>query len=471
MASDDQLADSYDVIVLGLGPGGEEVAERLAEAGQQVLGVEANLVGGECPYYGCIPSKMILRAAETLAEADRVDALAGTATTTPDYTKPADRIRDEATDDWNDQAAVDRLENLGGHLVRGFGRVAGRDAQGRPQVEVNGRVFSADRLVIATGTAPALPPIDGLADLTADGLSPDGLVWTNREVLQIRSAPASMIVIGGGTIGCELAQGFARFGVTVTQLELGPRLLAQEEPDTSAVLADVFAREGITVHTDISIASVAAGGDGIVVELEDGRQFTAEKLLVAAGRKQHIPELGVDTIGLDPRSRVLDVDDHMQVTDGVFAIGDVTGKGPFTHVAVWQARVFIAHVLGQPEPFGGYAGLAWATFTDPEIGRVGLSEQQARDRGLSVAIGKTSIASNTRGWIHGAGNDGFIKLVADADRQVLVGATVMSPNGGEILGLLTLAVHAQVPLTTLRTMHYAYPTLHRAVSEALATIE
>lgn len=467
----DALADDYDVIVLGLGPGGEEVAERLAEAGLQVLGVESHLVGGECPYYGCIPSKMIVRAAETLAETGRANTLAGTTTASPDYGKPATRIRDEATDDWNDQVAVDRLLKLGGKLVRGFGRVAGRDERGRPQVEVNGRTFRADRVVIATGTAPALPPIPGLDELTAGGLSPDGLVWTNREILQLRQAPASLLVVGGGTIGCELAQGFGRFGVQVTQFELGPRILVQEEPETSAAVQAVFEREGIQLHTDVQIASVRAGGDGVQLQLADGRSFTAERLLVAAGRKQHIPELGVESIGLDPKARVLEVDDHMQVTDGVYAVGDVTGKGPFTHVAVWQARVLIAHVLGRPEPFGGYAGLAWVTFTDPEVGRVGLSEQQARDHGLRVSVGKSEIASNTRGWIHGEGNDGFVKLVADADRQVLVGATVVAPGGGEILGLLTLAVHAAVPLATLRTMHYAYPTLHRAVSEALATLE
>ncbi|HEX2903820.1 MAG TPA: NAD(P)/FAD-dependent oxidoreductase [Jatrophihabitans sp.] len=471
MATDDALPDSYDVIVLGLGPGGEEVAERLAEAGQRVLGVESNLVGGECPYYGCIPSKMIVRAAETLAEAGRVNALAGTARTTADFAKPADRIRTEATDDWNDQAAVDRLERLGGRLVRGFGRLAGRDAEGRPRVEVAGRTFTADRVVIATGTAPALPPVPGLDELAGGGLSPDGLVWTNREVLQIRQAPASLLVIGGGTIGCELAQGFRRFGVAVTQLELGPRILAQEEPETSDVVAAVLQREGVELHTGIEITSVRRGGDGVLAELADGRSFTAERLLVAAGRRQHIPEIGVDSIGLDPHARVLDVDEHMQVVDRVYAVGDVTGKGPFTHVAVWQARVLVAHLLDRREPFGGYAGLAWVTFTDPEVGRVGLSEQQARERGLRVAIGRADISANTRGWIHGEGNDGFVKLVADADRQVLVGATVVAPGGGEILGVLTLAVHAEVPLWTLRTMHYAYPTLHRAVSEALATLD
>src|SRR3954468_2679053 len=153
--------------------------------------------------------------------------------------------------------------------------------------------------------------------------------------------------------------------------------------------------------------------------------------------------------------------------DGLYAVGDITGRGAFTHVAVWQARVLIAHVLGQDEPYGGYQALAWATFTDPEIGRVGLTEQQARDRGLTVRVGRQQIASNSRGWIHGPGNDGFVKVIEDADRGVLVGATIVSPYGGELLGLLTLAVHAEVPVKTLLSMHYAFPTLHRAVLEAV----
>lgn len=467
MASDDMqaLADSFDVLVLGLGPGGGEVAERLAEAGLNVLGVEPHLVGGECPYYGCIPSKMIVRAASTLAEAGYVDRLAGTARISPDYRKVAERIRDEATDDWNDQVAVDRLLGLGGHFIRGAGKFVGRDDAGRPRVAVNGRIFSADRVVVATGTAPALPPIPGLLDLVGDG--PTSLVWTNREILQITQAPASLIVIGGGAVGCELAQGLARFGVRVTQLEAGERILAPEEPEASAVLAEVFDREGIALYSGVTIAGVAATTGGVRVELDDGRNFEAEKLLVAAGRRTHLGELAVDSVGLDPTAKSLAVDEHMQVAEGIYAVGDVTGRGPFTHVAVWQARILIAHVLGKPEPYGGYDGLAWVTFTDPEVGRVGLSEQQARDQGIDVAIGMAEISANTRGWIHGPGNDGFVKLVLDRARGVLVGATVVAPAGGEVLGLLTLAVHAQVQLTTLASMHYCYPTLHRAILEAI----
>jgi pyruvate/2-oxoglutarate dehydrogenase complex dihydrolipoamide dehydrogenase (E3) component len=212
---------------------------------------------------------------------------------------------------------------------------------------------------------------------------------------------------------------------------------------------------------------VTRGGDGVLVTLEDGSTATGEKVLVAAGRRPNLAGIGLETVGLDPAARSLDVDEHMRVADGIYAVGDITGRGAFTHVAIWQARVLIAHLLGRDEPYGGYHGLAWATFTDPEIGRVGLTEQQARDRGLNVRIGRQQISADSRGWIHGPGNDGFVKLVADADRGVLVGATVVSPYGGELLGLLTLAVHAEVPLRTLRTMHYAFPTLHRAVYEAV----
>jgi pyruvate/2-oxoglutarate dehydrogenase complex dihydrolipoamide dehydrogenase (E3) component len=409
---------------------------------------------------------MIIRGADVLAESRRVNEIAGQATDTPDFTPVANRIRDEATDDWNDQVAVDRLEGHGGTFARGAGRLAGREDDGRLIVQIGDETHTAPNVCVATGTAPAIPPIDGLADLPR---GVDELIWTNREIVKTRTAPASMVVIGGGAIGCELAQGFARFGTTVTVVEAAPHLLMPEEPDAGKVVAAVFERDGITVYQGIGVERVARGCDGVVVTLAGGTTATGEKLLLAAGRKPNLDDIGLETVGLDPKARTLDVDEHMAVAgaDGLYAVGDITGRGAFTHVAVWQARVLAAHLLGEDEPYGGYHGMAWATFTDPEIGRVGLTEQQARERGLSVRVGSQQIASNSRGWMHGPGNDGFVKVVEDADRGVLVGATVVGPYGGELLGLLTLAVHADVPVRTLRTMHYAFPTLHRAVLEAV----
>jgi pyruvate/2-oxoglutarate dehydrogenase complex dihydrolipoamide dehydrogenase (E3) component len=209
------------------------------------------------------------------------------------------------------------------------------------------------------------------------------------------------------------------------------------------------------------------------VGLDDGTTVSGEKLLLAVGRRPNTLDLQLETLGLNGSARNLDVDDGMRVVhdgepiDGLYSVGDSTGRGAFTHVAVWQARVLIARLLQRDDLFGGYQGLAWATFSDPEVGRVGMTEAQARAAGLTVRVGTAQIAASTRGWIYGKGNDGLVKLVEDADRGVLVGATVVSPHGGEILGLLTLAVHAGVPVHTLATMHYAYPTLHRTVLDAV----
>jgi pyruvate/2-oxoglutarate dehydrogenase complex dihydrolipoamide dehydrogenase (E3) component len=466
----------FDLIVLGLGPGGEEVAERVAETGWSVLGVDPALVGGECPYYGCIPSKMMLRSAGLLAEARRIDGMAGHATVQPDFAPVARRIRDEATDDWDDRAAVDRFEGLGGTFVRGAGRLAGRDTDGRLLVEADNQTYRGRHVVVATGTAPAIPPIDGLTELRASGAGVDGPVWTNRDAVKATTAPASLIVLGGGAVGCELAQAFARFGSKVTIVEAGPRILAPEEPEASAVVTEVFEREGMQVHVGAAAEKVTGGGAGVQVTLPGGTTLTAEKLLVAAGRRPNLSDIGLETVDLDPHARTVDIDEHMRVMhegaplDGLYAVGDITGHGAFTHVAVWQARVLIARLLGRDEPYGGYHGLAWVTFTEPEVGRVGLSEQQARDKGIRVRTGREEIAKSSRGWIHGPGNDGLVKIVEDADRGVLVGATVVSPYGGELLGLLTLAVHAEVPVTKLASMHYVFPTLHRAVLDAVRSL-
>ena len=443
-----------DVVVVGLGVGGEEVAGRLAEAGLSVVGIEHRLVGGECPYWACVPSKMMIRAANLLAEGRRVDGMAGTATVEPDWTPVAKRIREEATDDWDDRAAVERFTGKGGRFVRGFGRLVG---PGR--VEVDDQVFTARRgIVVAVGTAPAVPPIEGLAGTP---------YWTNREAIEATEVPDSLVVLGGGAVGVELGQVFARYGSRVTIVEALDRLLALEEPESSQLVRDEFAREGIDVRTGARVERVAHDGRAFTVTLADGSTVDSAGLLVATGRRVNLPDLGVETIGLDPKARALTVDERLRVADGVWAVGDITGRGAFTHIAMYQADIVVRDILGQGGPNADYRALPRVTFTDPEIGAVGLTEAQARERGINVRVAHTDLTESTRGWIHKAGNAGFIKLVADADQGVLVGATSAGPVGGEVLSALVVAVHGRVPVETLASMIYAYPTFHRAIESAV----
>ena len=447
--------ESYDVAVIGMGPGGEHVAGILAERGLRVLGIDSGLVGGECPYWGCIPSKMMIRAANTLAEAGRVAQLAGNvAEIHSDWAPVARRIREEATDNWDDRVAVERFVGKGGTFVRGTGRLTG---PGR--VDVDGISYAVTRgVVVATGSKPAIPPIPGMDQVP---------FWTNHEAVETKELPASMIVLGGGAIGCELAQVFARFGVQVSVVEAADYLLSMEEPEAGELLQSVFESEGIQVHAGMTARRVDGDGDGVAVELDGGLVLRAERLLVATGRRADPAAAGLDSVGMDPSARTAPIDEHCRVTDRVWAVGDVTGQGAFTHVAMYQAGIVIRDILGENGPVADYRALPRVTFTDPEVGSVGLTEQQARERLTSVLVGSTNVPSTARGWIHKVGNEGLIKLVADADRGVLIGATAMGPTGGEVLGALTVAVHAQVPLDALRSMIYAYPTFHRGIEDAL----
>ena len=438
-----------DVVVVGLGPGGEHAATELAKAGLDVVAVDERLVGGECPYYGCVPTKMMVAAATALREGGRVPKLAGDAELSPSWGPVARRIRDEATDDWDDAVAVKRLEEAGATFVRGRGVISGAR-----EVTVDDTAYAARRgIVLNTGTTPSAPPVPGL-----DAVE----FWTNRDVVQLTELPASLIVIGGGPIGCEMAQVLAQFGVQVTVVEVADRLIAVEEPEASEVLVKAFADLGIEVVTRAKVEEVSHGADGFAVRLGD-RTVQAERLLVAAGRRNNLGGLGLEHVGLDPNARVLDPDDHMRVADGVWAVGDITGKGAYTHVSMYQADVVIRDLLGKDGPWADYRAVGRVTFTAPEIASVGLSEAAARDRGLDVRVATGDLGS--RGWI--AAEPGMVKLVADVERGVLVGGCTAGPMGGEVLSMITTAVHAEIPIATLAAMHFAYPTYHRALQPVL----
>jgi len=449
---------AVDVVVVGMGPGGEDAAERLAAAGLSVAGVDDRLVGGECPYWGCVPSKMMIRAANLLAEARRIPGLAGAAVVQPDWAPVARRIRLEATDDWDDTVAVERFTGKGGLFFRGHGRLTAPD-----QVTVGGQVLRARRgILLNPGTEPLVPPVDGL-----DGTP----FWTNREAIETTEVPRSLVVLGGSPVGAELGQVFCRFGARVTVLEGSPHLVPAEEPESGELLREVFARDGIDARTGVRPAAVRHDGARFTVTLSNGgEEVTAGALLVAAGRRTDLAGLGVGVLGVDEAGHTIPVDDHMRVAPGVWAIGDVTGHGKYTHMSMYQAGIAVADILGQPGWPAEYHAVPRVTFTDPEIGSVGLTEAQAREQGLTVRTGFAKVPESARGWIHQAGNDGFIKLVEDAGRGILVGATSAGPAGGEVLSMLTLAVHARVPVHRLGQMIYAYPTFHGAIQSAVQSL-
>ncbi|WP_019853995.1 dihydrolipoyl dehydrogenase family protein [Actinopolyspora mortivallis] len=454
--------ETVDAVVVGMGPGGEYVAGQLAAAGLDVLGVDHRLLGGECPYFACIPTKMMLRGSGVLAEARRVPELAGTSRVWPDWTPVADRISDEATSGWDDREAVSRFEATGGRFLRGTGRVTAPGEVTVTTSEGEHVVRARRAIVLNPGTEPKVPPVEGLADTP---------FWTNREAVRTRRLPTSIAVLGGGPVGVEFAQVLARFGTETTVIESGPRLLSHYEPEAASLLTELFADEGITVRTEDPASGVRHDGSRFTVELASGERLSVERLLVATGRRTDLRALGVGALGLDEDADTVEVDERMRAADGVWAVGDVTGHGAFTHVSVYQARIAADDILGRDPVPADYRASPAVVFTDPEVAAVGLTEAEARERGLPVRTGTTEIPSSTRGWIHGPGNAGLIKVVVDTERDIPVGATVVAPSGGEVLGALAVAVQTQVHMAQLRRMILAFPTFHRALESALDDVD
>jgi pyruvate/2-oxoglutarate dehydrogenase complex dihydrolipoamide dehydrogenase (E3) component len=441
-----------DVIVLGVGTCGEDLSLQLLDAGLSVIGIEASLVGGECAYWACIPSKMMIRAANILQEGRRTEGVAGHADVRAEWAQVAKRITTEATGGWDDSFAVERFESRGGRIIHGRGKLAGPRT-----VTVGDETLTAKiGVVIATGSQPAIPPIDGLDSVD---------YWTTHDVISAEELPESLIVLGGGPIGCELGQVLSRFGVRVTIVEAAGRLLPGEEPEASDSLAMAFEGEGIDVKTGDLVVTVDSSGGDIEIVLASGEKLSANKMLVATGRKVDLTGLGLESVGL-PTAGFIEVDERMHAADGLWAMGDMTGKAMFTHVAVYQSGIIAADILKKEHAPARYDAVPRAVFTDPEVGSVGITEAQAREQGLDVEVAVKRTPYTFRGWLD-MSMTGAIKVIADRKSGVLLGASASGPRASEILGLLTFAVHTRAKLDDLRSMIYAFPTFYGGVGEAI----
>ncbi len=421
-------------------------------AGLDATGIEARLIGGECAYFACLPTKSMIRSANLLQEARRADGLVGTVDVTADWSLVSSR------------GAGRDHRRLGRLLCRRPLRTERRPLRERPwDAHRTGRgrgsrIRSETGIIIATGSKPAIPPIPGLGEVA---------YWTTRDAIQVEELPSSLLVLGGGAVGCELSQVFARFGVSVTIVEGRDRLLPAEEPEASAAITQAFESEGVKTLTGARVQSIAGEGDSIAATMSDGSQVSAEALLVATGRTVDVEGLGLDSAGISAPDGVIEVDERVRAAPDIWAVGDVTGVGMFTHVALYQASIAVTDILGSDPPPANYTVLPRVTFTDPEVGSVGLTEARARDIGYEVDVSVKQVGSTFRGWLHKTGNIGVIKLVVDKESGLLLGATVVGPNGGETLGMLSVVMKTGTPLKDLVDMIYAFPTFYGGVGETL----
>ncbi|MDQ3896295.1 MAG: NAD(P)/FAD-dependent oxidoreductase [Actinomycetota bacterium] len=440
------MNDEFDVVVIGAGPAGENAAGRCAAGGLSVALVERELVGGECSYWGCIPSKTLIRPGDVIAATRRVPG-AAEAVTRPIDVAAALAQRDYMTSGWDDTGALPWLEREGIALVRGSGRLAGERT-----VEVDGRRLTARRaVVLATGTSAVIPPIPGLRESDP---------WDNRSVTAAKEVPGRLLVLGGGAVGAEMAQAFRRLGAeAVTVVEAADRLLPNEEPFAGEEVRAAFEAEGITVITGVKLTAARRTG-ALTGTLEDGRELTADEILVAVGRRPSTADLGLETVGLRP-GRFVEVDDQLRakgVEGGwLYAVGDCTGRALLTHMGKYQGRLAGDHILGRD--VAATAPVPRVTFTDPQVCAVGPTEAQARAAGIDVRVLTTPTGGVAGAYTLGNGIKGTSQLVVDEARRVVVGATFTGPGVAELLHAATVAIVGAVPLDRLWHAVPSFPTV------------
>jgi pyruvate/2-oxoglutarate dehydrogenase complex dihydrolipoamide dehydrogenase (E3) component len=447
------MREGFDVIVVGGGPAGEVAVERLAKGGLSVALVERELVGGECSYWGCIPSKTLLRPGDVLAAARRVPGATGAVVGGVDVAA-AFAQRDYMTSSWSDEGQVRWLDGIGATLVRGQGRLAGERAVEVTQNGSTTRLEARRAVVLATGSEPLVPPIDGLAEAMA---------WTNREATQASRVPERLLVLGGGAVGVELAQAYRRLGSQVSLVEGAPRLLGREEPFAGEEVREAFEAEGIEVLVDSRAAAAARTNGRVSVRLENGRELEGDELLVGVGRRPNTRDLGLESVGLEP-GRPVEVDGALRAVgiEGgwLYAVGDVNGRAPLTHMGKYHGRLAGDVILGRSvKAIADERAIPRVTFTDPQVAAVGLTEEEALDRGIAIRAVTYGTGDVAGAYTRGNGIKGTSKLVVDAERRVVVGATFTGPEVQELLHSATIAVVAETPLETLWHAVPSFPTV------------